>query len=511
MPEVTTELDLNISKLKAKAGEVKAEFRAMAQAAAETKLGDAAWGYHSAAAFQPGMNRGKFNVGLVSQQVQDIAVSAQMGMSPWTIMAQQGSQLAAIFGPTGMLVGGFAAVGGVALTAGAHAKKMFDEVMQGAKGAHDAFGKIVDNAGLAQIEEAFDKLTAARKSLVDDAERGRTFMGFMGNVLGVLVGGDSGAEQRGKRIIAEGELYWDQVRARQKMLELSREELDVAQARARGENDVADELKRQADLRKRIGEINALSVSDNTKEKLIADARAMSEAEKQIAENNKKNKNEAAQRELKNLGERYAEAERSVAEAGMTPAQRLVELSRQRLALEEQIQHAASDKEKLELGIRREQVEAEIVRGQMALAKEGEQTAKQREQRIESMKKQLAEAQFELVPDDAKLRNLEGKLRDAAARAKDGSDPEKQLAAQLEQSQIEKQMRELMSRAAAVKAVGLPGALSTQFDWAMGGGSSLVNDEQRRNTAELGALREEVKALRERLPHSLQSSLVFAP
>lgn len=43
-------------------------------------------------------------------QIQDVAVQAQMGTSAFVIIGQQGSQLAAAFGPTGALVGAFIAV-----------------------------------------------------------------------------------------------------------------------------------------------------------------------------------------------------------------------------------------------------------------------------------------------------------------------------------------------------------------------------------------------------------------
>ena len=53
----------------------------------------------------------------VSYQLQDMAVQAQMGTSAFTIIGQQGPQLASVFGPSGAVVGdliAFAAIlGGV--------------------------------------------------------------------------------------------------------------------------------------------------------------------------------------------------------------------------------------------------------------------------------------------------------------------------------------------------------------------------------------------------------------
>jgi len=54
---------------------------------------------------------GKRNLGQVSLQAQDIAVQLQSGTNAATILAQQGSQLASIFGPHGAIIGGAIAIG----------------------------------------------------------------------------------------------------------------------------------------------------------------------------------------------------------------------------------------------------------------------------------------------------------------------------------------------------------------------------------------------------------------
>ena len=56
-----------------------------------------------------GMTRG---LGLASLQFQDMAVQASMGTDALRIMTMQGPQLASIFGPKGMIIGGLIAVGG---------------------------------------------------------------------------------------------------------------------------------------------------------------------------------------------------------------------------------------------------------------------------------------------------------------------------------------------------------------------------------------------------------------
>ena len=61
-------------------------------------------------AFSGGQNAA-YRTGMISQQAQDVAVSLQMGMSASRVIAQQGSQIASIFGPKGMVIGVVIAIG----------------------------------------------------------------------------------------------------------------------------------------------------------------------------------------------------------------------------------------------------------------------------------------------------------------------------------------------------------------------------------------------------------------
>ncbi|MES1988857.1 MAG: hypothetical protein V4440_12675, partial [Pseudomonadota bacterium] len=70
-------------------------------------------------------------------QLQDVAVQAQMGTSAFTILGQQGSQFASIFGPTGAIVGAVlavgAALGGVLFKSLMATSKAMEEVGDNAK------------------------------------------------------------------------------------------------------------------------------------------------------------------------------------------------------------------------------------------------------------------------------------------------------------------------------------------------------------------------------------------
>lgn len=97
------DIDLDASGLKKAEDEVRKstdkienEFKGVDRAAAKTS--NSMKGVRGAA-------------GQLGFQVQDVAVQLQSGTNALVVLAQQGSQIAGIFGPTGAIVGGFIAVG----------------------------------------------------------------------------------------------------------------------------------------------------------------------------------------------------------------------------------------------------------------------------------------------------------------------------------------------------------------------------------------------------------------
>ena len=103
-----------------------------------------------------GMTRG---LGLASLQFQDMAVQASMGTDAIRIMTMQGPQLASIFGPKGMIIGGIIAVGGAIAMMGKSAKSMsfdFKQFFADIKPAFEGLRPILDG-----LKAAFNVLKEA--------------------------------------------------------------------------------------------------------------------------------------------------------------------------------------------------------------------------------------------------------------------------------------------------------------------------------------------------------------
>jgi hypothetical protein len=550
MATVSTELDLEIQKLKTKAEEVKAEFRKMAVEAEKTKLGEKlgaslqkstlnefralkeaavkaarergeaakraelaamtpspneVWGVHAATKGGPAAmvagRGGRANVGMAAMQVQDIAVQAQMGTSALTIVAQQGSQLASIFGPAGMIAGGVLAVGGMLLKLGSDANKSFKVMIDGASDLHRSILEIAETGNAAEVGGAFSTLLEKSKELDASREKLTSFSGAWNTLMGLVTGGPGTDVKLGQVDEAKAKVLADQVLMIDKILGVSARELELTQMRAEGRSKEADEAERQFEFERRIAALRKLDFDEPTKAKLISNATREKELQDEMRREQERNS-------LQQVRDRFNAAERAVDDVGQQPWEKLQDLNAEREALQAQIGGAGGEKEKLELAIKREEIERQIVELQMQMVEEGKRLAKEREAEIERLKEMLGARRFGGMSDTDKLKVLEKKLEGAQGRL-NSPDEKERLEAENEVEQTKQEMDAIMQKAdQTVSKVSAPGAISSQFDWAMGGSSSLVNDEQAKNTQEMRDLREQVRLLREKLPATFGDSIL---
>jgi len=116
------------------------------------KGGDAYSGARRGPAFAGGQNAAS-RVGMLSQQAQDVAVSLQMGMSANRVIAQQGSQIASIFGSKGRVIGGVIAIG-AAIYEWAANTKAAEKAAEEYKKVLDETSKIAEKNAASRIEIA---------------------------------------------------------------------------------------------------------------------------------------------------------------------------------------------------------------------------------------------------------------------------------------------------------------------------------------------------------------------
>lgn len=231
------------------------------------------------------------NAGLIGQQLQDVFVQLQGGTNPLTIMAQQGSQLASIFGPTGMVFGAMAAGVGRMLSVGQNARKMFDAMITGAADAHTEIEGLLNTGGVKELETALGRMGKREKELADARKSQTTIGGILSGGLGLFSGGDTLAGQRSKQIKAEGEAFWDKAALQQRIVEASKEELKIGLLRTQGRNEEADAEERKLTAKRKIAEISAApGLSSSNKIDMIKDVDTLLAAQNAAAKEGKSNK-----------------------------------------------------------------------------------------------------------------------------------------------------------------------------------------------------------------------------
>lgn len=409
MPQVVTELDLEIAKLKLKAEQVKAEFRSMQQAASQASLGDKLFG-------------SKWNQ--TSKDVKDAFDPLSRG---------------ALVKAGGLGVGIYAA------------QQAMNALVSTVKELSAAEYLSAEQRGQMQAMASFFS------ELSENVDR------FKADVIGSL--GDfftGGAVSR----YAEMEMAAagrERTMTLQSDLTAARE--DRRQAGLSDEQKLAEMQRRKAGLEARRGRQTgdeALQTSVEI-EKL---GKEMDALERKLGE-----KSAALAEKIRAATQEFMEAQRETDMAGLNDAMRLVEMARQRAALEEKIKAARGDAIKqLSLGTDRERLEKQIVDMQQRLAEQGrnqfEKQQRDKEQiagREKSIREQIA----------AKENEITGmKTPDTVYRA--------------------------------------PGALAGQFNWLFGRGNDLVADSTDRLERRMGELQTEVAELRKKLS-DLQVVPSFGP
>lgn len=409
MPQVVTELDLEIAKLKLKAEQVKAEFRSMQQAASQASLGDKLFG-------------SKWNQ--TSKDVKDAFDPLSRG---------------ALVKAGGLGVGIYAA------------QQAISALVSTVKELSAAEYLSAEQRGQMQAMASFFS------ELSENVDR------FKADVIGSL--GDfftGGAVSR----YAEMEMAAagrERTMTLQSDLTAARE--DRRQAGLSDEQKLTEMQRRKAVLEARRGRQTgdeALGTSVEI-EKL---GKEMDALERKLGE-----KSAALAEKIRAATQEFMEAQRETDMAGLNDAMRLVEMARQRAALEEKIKAARGDAIKqLSLGTDRERLEKQIVDMQQRLAEQGrnqfEKQQRDKEQiagREKSIREQIA----------AKENEITGmKTPDTVYRA--------------------------------------PGALAGQFNWLFGRGNDLVADSTDRLERRMGELQTEVAELRKKLS-DLQVVPSFGP
>jgi len=222
--------------------------------------------------------QGGAGIGGVGMQLQDVAVQLQMGTRLSTVFAQQGSQIASSFGTAGIAIGAVIAVVGALYTVGQKNKENFDALVKSSTQLSSSFKSLTAASSFEDIASGASAAKDQIKLLNEESDRLGSKSGVLADYLGQLFGGDTSEVKNAKTDQATGKLMMERVALGKLAVESAKEELRIANLRAQGLTDQADEAQRALDLTRELASIDKLPFTTKTKEDLKEVKTKLSEA-----------------------------------------------------------------------------------------------------------------------------------------------------------------------------------------------------------------------------------------
>ena len=245
----------------------------------------------SAGMARAGGGGGFRGIGMASMQFQDIAVQAQMGAKWSVIIAQQVPQLLSAFGPSGMIAGGVIAISGALFTMRDAANKAFADMKQAAKDFNTELDKTLAVGSLTNVADAMGgiskqmrELNAAQSDLTGAAQGSSLFdiaKGGWMNIKAAIGAGPSVEDMQAEIDRQRFDLAQGQENTAKRLLQISRQETEVAMLKASGQKEAALQMERQIKHGQELARIQGFFISKDAKRKLIGEAGMRFAAESQ--------------------------------------------------------------------------------------------------------------------------------------------------------------------------------------------------------------------------------------
>lgn len=223
-----------------------------------------------AGAMQKVAGSGNRAMGQMAMQVQDVVVQLQMGTKWTTVMAQQGSQMLSAFGAGGAIAGGFIAIGGAAYQMATDAMEAFASAQKASAEFEDTLMSLLITSSPDQLVDQYKEFS----KVIDETNRrlngGMTMMEAASDLLATLspdISAQDIVDQRGKTR-ADADQAIASIEAR--LVQLSEQQATLAELRAAGRKEEADEMERQLKLAQEIAKVQNLKLSAPTTQALVS-------------------------------------------------------------------------------------------------------------------------------------------------------------------------------------------------------------------------------------------------
>lgn len=215
-------------------------------------------------------------IGQMAMQVQDVVVQLQAGTKWTTVMAQQGSQMLSAFGTSGAIAGGLVAIGLAAYQMGERSKEAFLAAKKASGEFEASLGRMLASGDTSTLLSGFE----GYQKQIDEAQRRLVGNNSGAEILGDVFSGVSREELDAQRVRDQQDGLRGMVEIEGRLLHLSDMEVKMAELRAAGRREEADEMERQLKLSQEIAKVRSYNLQPATKEKLVADLQRRDELQR---------------------------------------------------------------------------------------------------------------------------------------------------------------------------------------------------------------------------------------
>lgn len=250
--------------------------------------------------------------GQVAMQLQDVAVQAQMGTGALQIFAQQGSQVASVFGGMkGAVVGGALAIGATLVSAVYNSQKNFEKLNDETKTFSSNLANIRQSGGVDAIASGLGQAAKESESLKNSIADYAGKIPAMAAAFSDLFGGDD-AEMRIRKLSrSQMQLFNERLAAELEIVRLTKIEQQAIDARNKGDEFGAQVIEEKIRLEKELYEIKqkseAAGMAQATADKMSVIAKGKSELKLAEIAKKKEEKKEEEEKKAADADDKYFE------------------------------------------------------------------------------------------------------------------------------------------------------------------------------------------------------------
>lgn len=225
-----------------------------------------------AGAMQKVAGSGNRAMGQMAMQVQDVVVQLQMGTKWTTVMAQQGSQMLSAFGAGGAIAGGALAIGLAFYQMGERALEAFQKAKQSSQDFANTLARTLATSNPDELGTNWLEFDKTIKESTRQLGKEKTVMEDLADIFAYLntMGRVNQQNLEDQRAQTQLDALQGMYAMEERLVQLSGQQATIAELRAAGRKEEADEMERQLKLAQEIAKVQSYGMSAQTTQSLVS-------------------------------------------------------------------------------------------------------------------------------------------------------------------------------------------------------------------------------------------------